>query len=202
MTGSASILRKPLNTVIAGILCAVFMIGSLAMMIQSRASILRNGAEIILKTEPIDPRDLMRGDYVRLQFDEISRPDRALFSGEWPQQDRYAPMWLTLSVGEDRAATVTAISLEKPLNAGEGTVLLKSEPVMLSADAGDQISQGQFALKFGIERYYVPEGEGLEIESARNAGRTTAAIRVSKAGAAQIARLMIDGETLYQEPLY
>ncbi|MCY0147062.1 GDYXXLXY domain-containing protein [Hoeflea sp. G2-23] len=202
MTGLASTLRRPLNPVIAGILCAVFMIGSLAMMIQSRASILRDGTEIILKTEPIDPRDLMRGDYVRLQYDEISRPERALFSGDWPQQDRYAPLWLTLAVGEDGAATVTAISLERPVDAGKGTVLLRSDPVMLSADAGNQISQGQFALKFGIERYYVPEGEGLEIESARNAGRATAAIRVSKRGVAQIARLMIDGETLYQEPLY
>jgi hypothetical protein len=40
----------------------------------------------------------------------------------------------------------------------------------------------------------VPEGEGLEIEKARNEGRTTVAIRVSDAGVAQIARLMIDGK--------
>jgi uncharacterized membrane-anchored protein len=37
-------------------------------MIESRAAILRDGTEIVLQVEPIDPRDLMRGDYVRLQY--------------------------------------------------------------------------------------------------------------------------------------
>ena len=53
-----------------------------------------------------------------------------------------------------------------------------------------------------IERYYVPEGEGRDIESARNDGRVSVAARVSTAGQASIRALMLDGKPLYEEPLY
>jgi uncharacterized membrane-anchored protein len=80
--------------------------------------------------------------------------------------------------------------------------LLKSKPVrMLLAEPSGRNNAGSHS-HFGIERYYVPEGEGLEIEKARNEGRTTVAVRMSDDGEPQIARLMIDGETLYEEPLY
>jgi uncharacterized membrane-anchored protein len=44
----------------------------LAYMAGEREHILRNGKVILLRTAPIDPRDLFRGDYVRLNY-EISR---------------------------------------------------------------------------------------------------------------------------------
>jgi uncharacterized membrane-anchored protein len=81
-------------------------------------------------------------------------------------------------------------------------VYLRSDPVRLRGEDNPRTGKMTLSLTFGIERYYVPEGEGLEIEAARNEGRTTVAIRVSEAGVAQIARLMIDGKTLYEEPLY
>ena len=50
----------------AAIAVAALQIGFLSWNIASRASVLRNGQEVLLKVEPIDPRDLLRGDYVRL----------------------------------------------------------------------------------------------------------------------------------------
>ena len=73
---------------------------------------------------------------------------------------------------------------------------------MIYGNDKERSRDAMLSLRFGIERYYVPEGEGLLIEDARNEGRTTVAIRVSASGEPQIARLMIDGETLYSEPLY
>ncbi|MFA6177031.1 MAG: GDYXXLXY domain-containing protein, partial [Phycisphaerae bacterium] len=43
----------------------------LAYMAGQRENVLRTGKTIYLRTVPIDPRDLFRGDYVRLQY-EIS----------------------------------------------------------------------------------------------------------------------------------
>ena len=45
---------------------AVAQIGFLVSMIAGRASILRTGQEVLLDVRPIDPRDLLRGDYVIL----------------------------------------------------------------------------------------------------------------------------------------
>jgi len=202
MKGLGHLLRHQFNPVMAAIVCAVVLIGTLVFMIKDRAAILRDGTEIILKTAPVDPRDLMRGDYVRLQYEDISVVDGALLNGNWPEKDRYVPLWLELEPKEDGLAVLKSVSLEKPDPAAPNAVYLKSKPVMLYGVDGPRSGRSILSLTFGIERYYVPEGEGLEIEKARNARRTTIAIRVSKDGQAQIARLMIDGETLYEEPLY
>lgn len=202
MTGIGSTLRRPLNPIVAGLVSAVVLIGILAVMIESRASILRDGTEVILRAEPVDPRDLMRGDYVELQFRDVSSVEQRLVEGDWPPEDTIAPVWLILAPGSDGVFVARAASFFPPENIAEDEVVLKSLPtdIGVARPSGGLNSIGR--LRFGIERYYVPEGEGLEIESARNEGRTSVAIRVSTAGVAQIARLMIDGETLYQEPLY
>jgi len=202
MTALGQLLRRRVNPVVAAIVCAVALAGSLVLMIQGRAAILRDGDEVILKTAPVDPRDLMRGDYVRLRYEDISTVDGALFTGTWPEKNLYAPVWLTLEPGEDGLVVVSALSLEKPDPVRPGSVYLKSKPTRLYAADEPKSGKLRLSLSFGIERYYVPEGEGLEIEDARNAGRTTVAIRVSEDGEPQIARLMIDGAMLYEEPLY
>ena len=56
----------PLLSVIATLTILTSM---LAAMVWSRISLLQNGSEIVLKTAPIDPRDLLRGYFVRLSYD-------------------------------------------------------------------------------------------------------------------------------------
>jgi len=202
MMDFAQVLRREINPVIAAIVSAVVLIGTLGVMIQGRAAILQDGAEIILKTSPVDPRDLMRGDYVRLAFESISVVDGSLFKGEWPEKTGFAPVWLTLETGEDGLAVPTAVTRDRPEPGNANAIYLKSKPVELYGAERSGSKDVSVSLSFGIGRYYVPEGEGLEIEAARNAQRTTVAVRVSEDGEAQIARLMIDGEALYQEPLY
>ena len=47
---------------VAAIVAAALQTAVLGYMVESRASILRNGADIKLKTLPVDPRDLLRGE--------------------------------------------------------------------------------------------------------------------------------------------
>ncbi|VVT12557.1 GDYXXLXY domain-containing protein [Hoeflea sp. EC-HK425] len=197
------LLRRELNPLLAAIVCSVVLVGSLVLMIQGRAAILRDGAEIVLKTEPVDPRDLMRGDYVRLGYTDISSIDKGLIEGGWPAQDTTAPVWLILAPGGDGAYVPKAARFSKPsVMAVQELVVLRSLPVRITIARPDGGLNSIGPLRFGIERYYVPEGEGLEIEKAQNEGRTRVAVRVSEDGEPQISRLMIDGETLYEEPLY
>ena len=57
--------------IISALVLALVQIGFLSWIIAGRAAILRNGKEVLLKVEPIDPRDLLRGDYIFLGY-EIS----------------------------------------------------------------------------------------------------------------------------------
>lgn len=204
MMALGRLLRTPLNPVIAGVIAAGFLIGTLALMIENRAAILRDGKEIVLQVEPVDPRDLMRGDYVRLAYGGGMSPaiDATLVAGDWPAENAVSPVWLVLAPGDDGIFTTKSVHFSKPAQLETGEVLLKSKPARIQVAKQSSGLNRITRVTFGIERYYVPEGKGLEIEKARNEGRTTVAIRVSDAGEPQIARLMIDGETLYEEPLY
>ena len=202
MRGLGEVLRRRLNPLLAGVVSGVVLLGTLALAIENRAAILRDGREIVLRTEPVDPRDLMRGDYVRLGYTDVSSIGEGLVEGGWPAQDTTAPVWLILAPGSDGAYVARAASFFKPSAVAGEDVVLRSLPARITVARPDGGLNSIGPLSFGIERYYVPEGEGLEIEKAQNEGRTTVAVRVSADGEPQIARLMIDGETLYEEPLY
>jgi len=60
------------RSIIAALIVALAQIGFLGWIIAGRAAILRDGKEVLLKVQPIDPRDLLRGDYIILGY-EISR---------------------------------------------------------------------------------------------------------------------------------
>ena len=56
------------------VLAAALQIGFLGWMIAGRTAILRGGHEVLLKVQPVDPRDLLRGDYVWLGYDISTIP--------------------------------------------------------------------------------------------------------------------------------
>ena len=76
--------KRWLNPLLAALLVAGAQTAALGYMIESRASILRSGRDVLLKTVPVDPRDLLRGDYVILSYD-ISRLQPELFKGDRPR---------------------------------------------------------------------------------------------------------------------
>ena len=92
-----------------------------------------------------------------------------------------------------------------------------TEPVPL--DEGERLIRGRVAggttsapvtgpfanrlfIQYGIEQYFVPEGEGREIESARNQGKVSIVAAVTPSGRAAIKRLLLDGKPVYDEPMF
>ncbi|MBB3913295.1 GDYXXLXY domain-containing protein [Rhizobium fabae] len=168
----------------------------LGTIIQSRASILSDGAEVLLKTAPVDPRDFLRGDYVVLNYDISSVPVQTI-SGGIPAEPGERTLWVRLKKQQDGFWVVTESSFNA-LPPQPETVILRSLPFYGGGlAAGDNIR-----VEYGIERYYVPEGEGKPIEQARNDGNVAIAVRVSPAGDTQIRSLLVDGKPIYEEPLY
>jgi uncharacterized membrane-anchored protein len=190
------IAAKPFAAV--AVLVALAQTAILGSMIEGRASILRSGTEVLLKTAPVDPRDLLRGDYVILSYD-ISTIPAALIKGAKPQAGSWTPIQVRIAPGADGFWTVTEASFA-PLAEQPGSVVLRSQPI--EAYDWQWAEGGTLFASYGIERYYVPEGEGRVIEDGRNDRRVSVAARVSQDGVAQIRALMLDGEPLYEEPLY
>ena len=61
------------------LLVAALWLAILGGMVAINEHTLRTGREIVLKTVPVDPRDLFRGDYVTLRYD-ISRLQACCFT--------------------------------------------------------------------------------------------------------------------------
>ncbi|WP_337266928.1 GDYXXLXY domain-containing protein [Oryzifoliimicrobium ureilyticus] len=180
----------------AAVIVAALQTGVIGYMVQSRAAILRNGAEVVLKAAPVDPRDLLRGDYVVLSYD-ISTVPVASLVGQQPGYKNDARLWVRLKPEADGYWAVAESSFSE-LPEMAGSVVMRSQPfkaIMLSPD-------GAFHVTYGIERYFVPEGEGHLLEEARQAGAVSIVARVSNSGEAQIRDLRVDGKPVYQEPLY
>lgn len=177
------------------VLMAALQTAVIGYQIGQRAHILREGREILLRTEAVDPRDLLRGDYVVLNY-PISRIPEEKIIGPRPTDGRDVRLHVRVAPQPDGFATVAEASFAD-LPDKTGTVVLISEPLVFSRalEHGDSL-----IVRYGIERFYVPEGEGKEIEAVRNQGAVTVAVRVSSSGKAQIQQLFVDGTPVYREP--
>lgn len=167
-------------------------------MVEQRAAILRSGTEVVLKTVPVDPRDLLRGDYVVLSYD-VSRIPASLVTGDWPAPGSWTRMNVRLKPGPDSFWTVAEAAFGD-LPQAEGSVVLRTQRFRLYETPEEK--EREIRVDYGIERYYVPEGEGRPIEEARNEEEVAVVARVGVGGQAQIRELRVRGMPAYEEPLY
>lgn len=189
-------------------LCFLVLAGLLTAMIAQRALILRDGTEVRLAIVPVDPRDLFRGDYVTLAYDISElRLDRLEGDKEFASGDA---IFVTLRPqGPDGRAVAVAAHHEMPtVQAPEvvikGRVTSSGRYPRLAAnrDGCEASTPCQIVgVAYGIESYFVPEGEGRAIETT-DKSRLEVVAAVSRSGEAAIKRLMMDGRLLYAEPLY
>jgi uncharacterized membrane-anchored protein len=171
-----------------------------ALMVFDRVGILREGREVTLQTRPVDPRDFLRGDYVQLDYDISSVAAGALQNRAAP--GRNAPVFVKLAPTADGLFEAVSVHLEPvPLNDRE--VLIHGRVISgTHCGSGQRAFCDKLLVRYGIERYFVPEGEGLEIERARDKRRVAIVAAVTPSGRAAIKRLQIDGKPVYQEPLF
>jgi uncharacterized membrane-anchored protein len=146
-------MRRTLVVVV--ILCQVCV---LAFMAGKREFIVRAGRTVFLRTAPLDPRDLFRGDYVRLRYEISSVPfDRA--SPEIVEQYKKSRTGKTVYASlkeEGGLAEIVSLSLEKPAG-----LFIKGS---VASPGGAWFSSGGIPVKYGIETYFVQQGKGLEME--------------------------------------
>jgi len=164
--------RKPVFALI--IYWLIFLLGFIGF----NAFILKTGEEIILKTRPVDPRDLFRGDYVILDY-EISRPS--------PK----SVVFKKLEVGD--AVYVELVDNLDHYSAGRVFQFEPSDILFIKGQV-KRVRASDVSIEYGIESYFVPEGTGREIE--RLLGEITVKVAIDKNGRARIKNLLHNNEVI------
>ena len=194
------------------IVAALALTAALGWIVAGRMHILATGREIVLKTEPVDPRDLFRGHYARLTY-EISRLPVEKVNGLKALKTRCRSgvnpglkgrfVFVALTPGTDGYWHFAAAALDKPPPAPKGAVIIRGRLRRSWCGASN------VWIAYGIERYYAPKEKALELErrTPRRGERTErqplgVILRVTSSGQAAIAGLMIDGQKVYEEPLW
>ena len=194
MTSLAALFARVPRFVLFAV-AGLIQLALIAAMVIDRASILREGKEITLQTQPVDPRDFLRGDYVVLRYDITSVPAGELKGT--PFKDRDPHVFVKLAPKPDGFYGVVSVHLD-PVPVSGNEVLIRGR-VRDWRYCGNCDS---FTLSYGLEKFFVPQGEGRELEHARNERRITVVAAVTSSGRAAIKRLLLDGKPVYDEPLF
>lgn len=111
----------------------------------------RTAPTILLETAPVDPRDLLRGDYLTLAY-KISRvpPPANAADRAFPGRE----IWVSLR-RNGRVHEAVATSWSAPAVTDPGTLVVRGR-LHLAPREGDRTVQ----VDYGIEKFFVPEGQG------------------------------------------
>jgi uncharacterized membrane-anchored protein len=114
------------------------------------------GQSIWLRTAPVDPRDLLYGDYVRLNYSISQLPGHLWHGAQLPRRQQAAYVLLEPRNGSYEAVGVYS---EKP----------ETQPnqAILRGSVQDVWRRG-LRLRYGLERYYVPEDMSREIQKRQS----------------------------------
>lgn len=150
-----------------------------------------------LHVQGVDPRDLLRGDFVHLRYDFSLSPleTNLLPAPEWTSQlmDIFkeeapgTPVYISLAAGDD-VFSVNSISIDVP--AGD-QLYIRTEL------RGHKQAPEDRRLIAGIETYFVPQGKGWYLEEALAKGHVLAELALDPAtGKAILADMLISGDPI------
>ena len=129
------------------------------------------GVSILVRTVPVDPRDMLRGQYISLAY-AFNRPPT------WSDRGKGAPeatLWVVLAPeGEFHIPART--NTTRPMNLRPGEVAMRGRA-------------RNWRVEFGVERFFVPEG--TETPNQRD---ITVRLRVGGDGSPRIETVYVRGD--------
>ncbi|MFA5411365.1 MAG: GDYXXLXY domain-containing protein [Candidatus Omnitrophota bacterium] len=158
----------------------LWIILALAMIIPNQ-SILSRGRAVVLETVPVDPRDLLRGDYVVLRY-KISSLDLSRIKSEKADYRRGEVIYVRLEP-KGRFWEAAAVQSKKT---ADNVTYIKGRV--------RQSYNKQLRVVYGIESYFVPEGEGKELERSMLGSKSSVNVEVmvDSSGNALIKKVHLD----------
>lgn len=167
------------------IAAAAFQLLVLGWMIGGTLLAFRDTRTVLLKVEPVDPRDLFRGEYVILAYDFGRVPPEGIEGLPGPYTVENSDDWL------DRPVFVPLIP-----EAGEMGRYAAGPPSSTPPPDDVPFLQGTLEepsrIVFGIETYYVQEGRGAAYETAARDHKLWARVALNRSGQGTLQGLEIE----------
>lgn len=171
------------------LLACLVPIGILIGMTVTPLYTLMTGEEVILRTIPVDPTDLFRGDYVVLRYEAeeipsslISKEVRTELDNGGYETEVYVPLEL-----KDGVHTPTEVLLTKP----NSDLYLKGKFNYIGPSWDSGIEGREVAyISYSLDKYFVEDNTGLDLEEASRNGNILAKVKV-KNGYAYLVDLTI-----------
>lgn len=166
----------------------VFLIQVLILISMTIQPIMTNilGTEITIKTDPLDPRDVFRGDYVRLNYEISSIPlnlldeDILKLTNINEQYGEFGDLFgkdLYVALKEDNGFyTVDKVTLEKPK---DGIYLIGKYAYSIWNETKEENVKA-IRVEYTLDNYFVPENTGKDLEEASSKGQVIAKVKVYK----------------------
>lgn len=151
-----------------------------------KMSVISSGADILLKIEPDDPRDMLRGDYATFQYSNVSNV-YSYKAGN--QQIRNGDTVYVVLRQRGKYWTEDRIQKTKPAN---GEIFIKGKVDRGGVEDLLDVSQRDYRIHitYGIEQYFIPEGKGQDF-NFRNKD-ASARVAVDENGNAVLKKIYID----------
>lgn len=189
--------RILVGTIIAFLLQTVMLGGMIARHVYA----LRSGEILILNAEPIDPRHPFLGHYLALRF-PISGISETMIQETGAAFGQ--AVYVALEKAEDENwqiaglhTTMPSFSPERPAIRGR---IVGGRVGPLSELDGQNTN---YEIRYGVEQYYLPERDAKAMEKKLAKGELQVEVSVSPStGRAVIKRILVNGESVYQDPLF
>jgi uncharacterized membrane-anchored protein len=189
------------RTLIGGVVCLAILGG----MMVGHAWPLWAGRTVLLRTRPVDPRDLFRGEFVRLDTPAtrlfLVREGRTTPPGYLPVRGLGA--WARRPGGPDaplpRRGEAVFVQLERREATGEYEAAsinddLVAGAINLRGRIRRSSSDGTVHVDYGLDAFYMQEGTARPVEHALVEGRhVQMEVAVASSGRARIRMLLVDG---------
>jgi uncharacterized membrane-anchored protein len=176
------------------ILQVIFLVG----MVAYHQKQLDTGFPIRLKVIPVDPNDIMRGEYVHLGY-EITRLDLTKLPHDPGTYEMGKDIYVTLMENTSSSNSMwQAQSVHHLPPAPKDFPFIKGKIEWMQQWSTPTSKMNEVNVTYNIEQYYVEEGRAKEIESAmRKRGQATTHqvsvdVRLTKDGTPAIAKLFVD----------
>lgn len=190
-------IEAPPRILAVAAICAASLIG----LVISEGYAREGGQEITLPMAAVDPRSLLQGHYVQLNFtEEVAVGETCPDAGDWE--------WVALrQEGDIHVVAGGALSREEAQRIGslpvKGTFTCSppmAPPSIPLEEGGLEAAPGWLTLDLGVDRFHINQADAMRIERvlreqrADQETRAFAILSVGRDGRARLRALMIDGE--------
>jgi uncharacterized membrane-anchored protein len=139
------------------------------------------GETVLLKIQPVDPRDPFRGDYMVVSY-EISRIDQERMPGYFGDNG-----YVELVEGDDGYWHAVALH-DRRFHDFDDSVLIKAKSDY------QRSSYPTLWVKYGIEQIFIPEGSGDQLPLGEPDHIISVKVKVDRFGNAVARGFYVDGE--------